>query len=355
MASPKGKGKRPLPVVTWSSADNAAIARLLAAHPANVLQPSLSTRLRKSFPMAAAEEKAVQRTVTKSHKSVLEVLLEIRSTLPITVPPLVLIHQLYAELGHASCDHEIAKLCEAGAVRKFRVGTLGEFCLMLCCDYADQIRDIATNYKASRIFPDTDVTRESPKKKANTLQTDKPALLESKMSELRDVRDDLFDRYLVYVSKGDTGIFVTKSELMDHMEATEDEIRYLLMERLKPGVTDIITDIITKNALISELFSFGFLTLKDVDTYWISVRNAGVFWSNFSRGRNELLQAIKRRRYNEMLRTDMEEKPLRSCILPGHLIIADLVGKGFVDSFDTPMGVMIRLKRSAGLADVKWS
>ncbi|KAI8921948.1 serine-threonine protein kinase 19-domain-containing protein [Powellomyces hirtus] len=329
MASPKGKGKRSLPVVTWSSADNAAIARLLAAHPANVLQPSLSTRLRKSFPMAAAEEKAVQRTVTKSHKSVLEVLLEIRSTLPITVPPLVLIHQLYAELGHASCDHEIAKLCKAGAVRKFRVGTLGEFCLMLCCDYADQIRDIASDYKASRIFPDTDVTRESPKKKANTLQTDKPARLESKMSELRDVRDDLFDRYLVYVSKGDTGIFVTKSELMDHMDATEDEI--------------------------SELFSFGFLTLKDVDTYWISVRNAGVFWSNFSRGRNELLQAIKRRRYNEMLRTDMEEKPLRSCILPGHLIIADLLGKGFVDSFNTPMGVMIRLKKSAGLADVKWS
>ncbi|KND03247.1 uncharacterized protein SPPG_02300 [Spizellomyces punctatus DAOM BR117] len=334
---PKSKGKRSRPIPTWTSQDNPAIAELLAAYsfpPKQKLSLSPSLLRSRTFPSSPASSSplvqadiAVQpSTPIRSNKSVLQACVAIRDLLPTTVPPLVLVDQLYAQLGNANVDRELARLCRLGAVRKFKVGAIGEFCIMLSCDYADQIREVATmQHGGITATEDTD----SRSRKRRPVGETEPEGDNAPPTERHESESNLYERYIQYVTKGHyETVHVSKADLQRELVASDDEI--------------------------STLFSAGFLTLKDVDDYWISVRNAGLYWTNFIKGRQELLQAFKRRRYNEILEKEIEERPLRSCVLPPKVILLELLGKGLVESFDTPTGRMIRLRKKADARDVKW-
>ncbi|KAJ3169999.1 Serine/threonine-protein kinase 19 [Geranomyces variabilis] len=343
------------PPPTHCSADNPRIQALLAADsaanaalfppppqgPPTATQPASRPLLRKSRSALNSSSSsspsltpspAVHATRLERTKTLLETILHIRDSLPLSIPPLVPVHQLHGALGHATCDDEIAKLEAVRAVRRFKVGNLGEICVMLVCDYEDSIRAVAGAFASGRCSTDGDggggggcsaavVVRgpdgESPKKKVAV----------QKVSG-RNIGDDVFDRFLTYATNPTTGLFVTKSQLTTSMRATDDEI--------------------------GELFSYGFLTLKDVDTYWVSVRNAGVFWSGFARGRTEVLQTLKKRKHGEMLKAHLEEKPLRGCAVPVDLVLLDLLGKGSIESLDAPLGTMIRL-RKRGTGNLNWT
>jgi len=45
----------------------------------------------------------------------------------------------------------------------------------------------------------------------------------------------------------------------------------------------------------------GFLTLRNADSYWLAVPNVGPFLVHLTNGRAELQQALKRRKYQEIL------------------------------------------------------
>ncbi|KAJ3168608.1 Serine/threonine-protein kinase 19 [Geranomyces variabilis] len=290
------------PPPTHCSADNPRIQALVAADSAAnapLLPPPPTTTaasrplLRKSRSAldpssSPSPSPAVHPTRLERERTLLETILHIRDSLPLSIPPLVPVHQLHGALGHATCDDEIAKLEAVRAVRRFKVGNLGEICVML-----------------------------SPNKKVAV----------QKVSG-RNIGNDVFDRFATYATSPTTGLFVTKSQLKTSMRATDDEI--------------------------GELFSYGFLTLKDVDTYWVSVRNAGVFWSGFARGRTEVLQTLKKRKHGEMLKAHLEEKPLRGCAVPVDLVLLDLLGKGSIESLDAPLGTMIRLKKR-GTGSLNWT
>ncbi|KAJ3159298.1 Serine/threonine-protein kinase 19 [Geranomyces michiganensis] len=372
MTSPHSKGKRLRggpPPSTHNSLSNPRIQALLDADSAAALMPAaLPTasftnckprpKLRKSLSAldSSPVPAAVHPTRILPTKTLLETMLYIRDSLPLSIPPLITVHQLHGALGHATCDDEIAKLEAARAVRRFKVGNLGELCVMLVCDYEDQIRGVADAFKAARravgggggdagdgrdVGSGENLSQSSSASTSTTASISAVAAAvrgpggESPRKKLavekplgRNVRDDVFDRFLTYATKPTTGLFITKAQLIASMSATEDEI--------------------------GELFTYGFLTLKDVDTYWVTVRNAGVFWAGFARGRTEVLQTLKRRKHGEMLKADLEEKLLRGCAVPVQLILLDLLGKASIESLDAPLGTVMRLK-NRGTANLSWT
>jgi len=50
---------------------------------------------------------------------------------------------------------------------------------------------------------------------------------------------------------------------------------------------------------ISELISSGFLTIQDPENFWISVRGAGKHASQFSKGKQEIMAMLRRRKTGE--------------------------------------------------------
>jgi Serine-threonine protein kinase 19 len=108
------------------------------------------------------------------------------------------------------------------------------------------------------------------------------------------------------------------------------------------------------DAEIKKAVEAGFLTLEysiREPGYTLSLPGTGPFIRNLRGGRKELLRALKRQRYKEMLEKTLREKKLRDSLLAYGFHLHELVGSGRVDLFGTPAGRGIRIT-SRGLADV---
>ncbi|KAI9100453.1 serine-threonine protein kinase 19-domain-containing protein [Phlyctochytrium arcticum] len=301
---------------TWKSVFNPEIQLTIRNHSrsqpaAPYHSPGSSRRQTPPVPSPDSNNTTVpliERDCTVSSQTVLQTCAAVRDQLPRHIPPVILFHQLYAELGTHSIDKELVRLCNVGALRKYRVGGGGgEFCLTFSCDYYDQIRDVGGQ-----------VASRAAKVRKNQGQAEPAA----------EEEPSLYDRFIQYLKSHFSTISVSKADLIRDMHATDAEI--------------------------NELFSAGFLTLKEVDTYWISVRNAGFFWTHFLKGRNEILQALKRRRGKDMLEREIEGKPLRTSCLSPKVILLNMLGKGLVERYNTPSGALIRLKQKTDAHDLKW-
>lgn len=67
-----------------------------------------------------------------------------------------------------------------------------------------------------------------------------------------------------------------------------------------------------------------------------------------SRGRKDVVAALKRTRYKEMRRVAMEAKnPAKSTGLPLSFHVRDLLGLGMIRELDTPSGMFLRLPSDA--------
>jgi len=86
--------------------------------------------------------------------------------------------------------------------------------------------------------------------------------------------------------------------------------------------------------------------------YTICVPGAGAFVTNLRGGRKELLKALKRQKYKEMLEKNLMAKKLRQSILSYSFHLHELVGSGRVEVFMTPAGRGLKIT-SKGLAEVK--
>jgi len=78
----------------------------------------------------------------------------------------------------------------------------------------------------------------------------------------------------------------------------------------------------------------GLLTLRDVDSYWFSIPEIGVFLKCFLKGRQELLDFLKRQKYNESLLSLLQKKKIKSSSLGNMFHIRDLLGSGLVEKYD---------------------
>ncbi|KAI8818913.1 serine-threonine protein kinase 19-domain-containing protein [Fimicolochytrium jonesii] len=361
----KSKKRTRCDTPTWSALANPAIADLLIAESSTSLPhtrdaPPAHIGLRRTV---SAPPALIEPTRRDTAKTVLQALVEIRGWVPVNVPPLVLVSQVYASVGDKDVDRDIAQLCRVGTLRKFQVGTGGETCLMLMCDYADIIKDLSGQHK--RRFRDggggttrdcgdgTSEESPSPSKRPNTGATPPPPPSTSRTpgatppppqpqsttpspsdSANSTIRPTLFDLFLSHLSMPSTPLFLTTASLTTSLSCTPAELRLL--------------------------FSSGLLTLKDVDTYWVSVPNAGRYWADLCRGRKELCRVIGRAGAGKgqkagVRRSEVEKRELRGCGLPVRAVVGDLVGRGVLESIETPLGTHLRLTGKTSKDNFQWS
>ncbi|KAL3875650.1 hypothetical protein ACJMK2_033605 [Sinanodonta woodiana] len=112
---------------------------------------------------------------------------------------------------------------------------------------------------------------------------------------------------------------------------------------------------VDKNVLINEyhftdeeitlLVNGSVITVRDIGSWWLSIPNAGLFMKYFMRGRKSLLTMIRRCKYREILKKDLE---IRNWPKTARLGLAyhihDIIGADLVKCIQTTSGLLLRLK-----------
>ncbi|PAA59065.1 hypothetical protein BOX15_Mlig004903g1 [Macrostomum lignano] len=93
---------------------------------------------------------------------------------------------------------------------------------------------------------------------------------------------------------------------------------------------------------ISDLVQAGFLTVRDFGCYWVACPDMGRFVSVYRKMRVRILRTVRRTKFKEMLRSELETR-LPQSSPPLEYMMHDLVGDGTLRAIDTTSGVLYRL------------
>ncbi|XP_076458725.1 winged helix repair factor 1-like [Babylonia areolata] len=130
----------------------------------------------------------------------------------------------------------------------------------------------------------------------------------------------------------------------------------LIVDKVLKRILDQSTDVsLDKDTLvqiycfsdseITQLVKASILTVRDVGSWWLSIPNAGVFMKSFTRGRKALLTMIRKSKYKEILRGDLEQRQWPKVARLGiSYHIHDIMGADLVDCIDTNSGELLRLR-----------
>lgn len=94
---------------------------------------------------------------------------------------------------------------------------------------------------------------------------------------------------------------------------------------------------------ITQLVKSGVLTVRDAGSWWLSIPNMGKFTKYFIQGRKAVLNMVKKSKYNEVLKADLEERKTPAQVkfhMKYH--IHDMVGAELVESIPTTSGILLR-------------
>lgn len=94
---------------------------------------------------------------------------------------------------------------------------------------------------------------------------------------------------------------------------------------------------------ITQLVKSGVLTVRDAGSWWLSIPNSGKFTKYFIQGRKAVLNMVKKAKYSEVLKADLEERKTTSLVkfhMKYH--IHDIVGAELVESIPTTSGTLLR-------------
>ncbi|KAK5856321.1 hypothetical protein PBY51_007928 [Eleginops maclovinus] len=94
---------------------------------------------------------------------------------------------------------------------------------------------------------------------------------------------------------------------------------------------------------ITQLVKSGVLTVRDAGSWWLSIPNSGKFTKYFIQGRKAVLGMVKKSKYSEVLKTELEERRTTSLVkfhMKYH--IHDIVGAEMVESISTTSGTLLR-------------
>ncbi|KAJ0058134.1 hypothetical protein NL108_007417, partial [Boleophthalmus pectinirostris] len=94
----------------------------------------------------------------------------------------------------------------------------------------------------------------------------------------------------------------------------------------------MLRDFLFSDDEITQLVKSGVLTVRDAGSWWLSIPNSGKFTKYFIQGRKAVLKMIKKSKYNEVLKVDLEDRKTPSQVkfhMKYH--IHDIVGAELVE------------------------
>ncbi|XP_053708341.1 serine/threonine-protein kinase 19-like [Synchiropus splendidus] len=122
------------------------------------------------------------------------------------------------------------------------------------------------------------------------------------------------------------------------------------VEKVLPSSTDLsfskekmLREFLFTDAEITQLVKSGVLTVRDAGSWWLSIPNSGKFTKYLIQGRKAVLGMVKKSKYGEVLKADLEERRTTSQVkfhMKYH--IHDIVGAELVESISTTSGTMLR-------------
>ncbi|KAL4658998.1 serine/threonine-protein kinase 19 [Arapaima gigas] len=109
----------------------------------------------------------------------------------------------------------------------------------------------------------------------------------------------------------------------------------------------MLKELLFTDSEITQLVKCGVLTVKDAGSWWLSIPNSGKFIKYFIQGRKAVLGMIRKSKYSEMLKSDLEERqPTSQVKFPIKYHIHDVVGAELVDCIQTTAGMLLRVVNS---------
>ncbi|KAM4530280.1 inactive serine/threonine-protein kinase 19-like [Odontesthes bonariensis] len=122
------------------------------------------------------------------------------------------------------------------------------------------------------------------------------------------------------------------------------------LEKVVSSCTDLsfskdkmLREFLFTDSEITQLVKSGVLTVRDAGSWWLSIPNSGKFTKYFIKGRKAVLGMVKKSKYSEVLKADIEERRTTSHVkfdMKYH--IHDIVGAELVESIPTTSGTMLR-------------
>ncbi|KAI8808615.1 serine-threonine protein kinase 19 [Cladochytrium replicatum] len=254
-------------------------------------------------------------------------LVRLRSQIPVSFPPLVTIGQLFAQHIHATTlvEQQLAHLCMDGFIRKYQLALPSEHGLILTSDVAVQLERAARKHRKGFEAEEAGDNRTIPVNNSNEVWSafgfDQEKTHHGAVN--REVRKDLFDRYLAWLKDFSCQtVHVSREKLANEVCATPTEI--------------------------NKLVSCGFFTIKDEHSLTLAFPSSGQYIRAFEKSKQEIVSTLKRKRNREFLEKQLIDKlqalstGSRSS-LPPALVIYELIGVGLLERRNTPSGDMIRL------------
>ncbi|XP_068606063.1 inactive serine/threonine-protein kinase 19-like [Brachionichthys hirsutus] len=148
---------------------------------------------------------------------------------------------------------------------------------------------------------------------------------------------------LVFVSE-----YKTKVLAGEEGSVTRATVKFL--EKVLSSCTDLsfskdkmLREFLFTDTEITQLVKSGVLTVRDAGSWWLSIPNSGKFTKYFLQGRKAVLGMVKKSKYGEVSKTELEERRTTSHVkfdMKYH--IHDVVGAELVESVPTSSGVMLR-------------
>ncbi|XP_052396278.1 serine/threonine-protein kinase 19 isoform X2 [Carassius gibelio] len=122
------------------------------------------------------------------------------------------------------------------------------------------------------------------------------------------------------------------------------------LAKLIPGCSDLsfnkekmLNEFLFTDREITQLVKSGVLTVRDAGSWWLSIPNSGKFIKYFIKGRKAVLGMVKKSRYGEILRTELEERRTTSQVqfqMKYH--VHDIMGAELVECIQTTSGTLLR-------------
>ncbi|XDV14174.1 hypothetical protein PO909_002360 [Leuciscus waleckii] len=122
------------------------------------------------------------------------------------------------------------------------------------------------------------------------------------------------------------------------------------LAKLIPGCSDLsfnkekmLKEFHFTDSEITQLVKSGVLTVRDAGSWWLSIPNSGKFIKYFIKGRKTVLGMVKKSRYGEILKTELEGRRTTSQVkfqMKYH--IHDIVGAELVECVQTTSGTLLR-------------
>ncbi|KAL0993153.1 hypothetical protein UPYG_G00103940 [Umbra pygmaea] len=122
------------------------------------------------------------------------------------------------------------------------------------------------------------------------------------------------------------------------------------LEKVLPSCNDLsfnkdkmLNEFLFKDSEITQLVKSGVLTVRDAGSWWLSIPNSGKFTKYLIQGRKAVLGLIKKSKYNEVLKAQLEERRTNSQVkfqIKYH--IHDIIGAELVECIPTTSGILLR-------------